>query len=86
MQDTVFERLTANADGTFLWVALVCQELGATARRNVLKKLDTFPPSLKALYKRMMQQISVLDDATLCKQVLALAALVYWPITLQELP
>jgi hypothetical protein len=85
MQDTVLERLTANADGTFLWVALVCQGLRATARRNVLKKLDTFPPGLKALYERMMQQISVSDDAILCKQVLASAALVYRPITLQEL-
>jgi hypothetical protein len=85
MQDTVLERLTANADGTFLWVALVCQELRATARRNVLKKLDTFPPGLVALYERMMQQISVSDDAILCKQVLASAALVYRPITLQEL-
>ena len=85
MQATVLERLTANADGTFLWVALVCQELRATARRNVLKKLDTFPPGLKALYEQMMQQISVSDDATLCKQVLASAALVYRPITLQEL-
>ncbi|KAH6642109.1 vegetative incompatibility protein HET-E-1 [Boeremia exigua] len=84
-QDTVLERLTASADGTFLWVALVCQELQATARRNVLKKLDTFPPGLNALYERMMQQISVSDDAELCKQVLALAALVYRPITLEEL-
>ena len=31
MQDTVLDRLAANADGTFL---LVCQELRATARRN----------------------------------------------------
>ncbi|KAF3049143.1 hypothetical protein E8E11_004726 [Didymella keratinophila] len=85
MQDTVLERLTANADGTFLWVALVCQELRATARRNVLKKLDTFPPGLTALYERMMRHISVSDDAILCKQVLASAALVYRPITLQEL-
>ncbi|KAF2625515.1 beta transducin-like protein HET-E4s [Macroventuria anomochaeta] len=85
MQDMVLERLAANADGTFLWVALVCQELRATARRNVLKKLDTFPPGLKALYERMMQQISASDDAILCKQVLASAALVYRPITLQEL-
>ena len=51
----------------------------------MLKKLDTFPPGLKALYERMMRQISVLDDAILCKRVLASAALVYRPITLQEL-
>jgi hypothetical protein len=84
-QDEVLKRLTSNADGTFLWVALVCQNIDETARRNVLKKLDTFPPGLNALYERMMQQICVSDDATLCKQVLASAALVYRPITLQEL-
>ncbi|KAF2621979.1 hypothetical protein BU25DRAFT_452376 [Macroventuria anomochaeta] len=84
-QDAVLKRLTANADGTFLWVALVCQDLQTTARRNVLKKLDTFPPGLNALYERMMQQISVSDDAELCKQLLALAALVYRPVTLEEL-
>ncbi|KAF2630201.1 beta transducin-like protein HET-E4s [Macroventuria anomochaeta] len=84
-QDSVFEHLTSNANDTFLWVALVCQDLQATAKRNVLKKLDSFPPGLNALYERMMQQISVSDDAALCKQVLALTALVYRPITLDEL-
>jgi hypothetical protein len=33
----------------------------------------------------MMQQMNVLDNAELCKQVLALNALVYRPITLEEL-
>jgi hypothetical protein len=84
-QDAVFARLTSNANDTFLWVALVCQDLQATARRNVLKKLDTFPPGLDALYERMMQQISQSDDAELCRQLLALVALVYRPITLPEL-
>jgi hypothetical protein len=54
-RDAVLARLTSNADSTFLWVALVCHDLEATARRNVLKKLDTFPPGLNALYERMMQ-------------------------------
>lgn len=81
----MLKRLTSNADGTFLWVALVCQNIDKTARRNVLKKLGTFPPGLNALYERMMQQISISDDSDLCRQVLALAALVYQPITLQEL-
>jgi hypothetical protein len=84
-RDAVFARLTSNANDTFLWVALVCQDLRATARRNVLKKLDTFPPGLDALYERMMQQISQSDDAELCRQLLALVALVYRPITLPEL-
>ncbi|KAF2003869.1 HET-domain-containing protein [Amniculicola lignicola CBS 123094] len=84
-QDALFARLTSSADGTFLWVALVCQDLEKTARRNALKKLDSFPPGLDALYERMIQQISVSDDAELCKQVLALDTLVYRPITLGEL-
>ena len=81
----VLEHLTSNANDTFLWVALVCQHLQATARRNVLKKLELFPPGLDALYERMMRQISKTDDARLCKQVLAAVALVYRPITLKEL-
>lgn len=85
MQDAVFEHLTTNANDTFLWVALVCQDLEKTAKRNVLKKLKSFPPGLDALYERMMQQIGTLDDAELCKQVLATIALVYRPITLLEL-
>jgi hypothetical protein len=81
----VLEHLASNANDTFLWVALVCQHLRATAKRNVLRKLELFPPGLNALYERMMQQISKTDDAKLCKQVLATVALVYQPITLKEL-
>jgi hypothetical protein len=84
-QDAVFARLTLGADGTFLWVALVCQDLEMTKKWNALKKLESFPPGLGPLYERMMQQISVSDDAELCKQILALEALVYRPITLDEL-
>ncbi|KAF2741765.1 HET-domain-containing protein, partial [Sporormia fimetaria CBS 119925] len=84
-RDAVFEHLTSNANDTFLWVALVCQELEKTAERNVLKKLNSFPPGLDALYERMMQQIDASDDAELCKQVLASIALAYRPLSLAEL-
>jgi archaellum biogenesis ATPase FlaH len=84
-RDAVLENLALNANDTFLWVALVCQNLEMTAKRNVLKKLISFPPGLNSLYERMMQQISKSDDAELCKQVLASIALVYRPITLKEL-
>jgi hypothetical protein len=85
IQDAVFEHLMTNANDTFLWVALVCQALEKTATRNVLRKLNSFLPSLDALYERMMQQIGASDDAEVCKQVLASVALVYRPITLAEL-
>ncbi|KAF2676051.1 hypothetical protein K458DRAFT_425005 [Lentithecium fluviatile CBS 122367] len=84
-RDAVRAHLVSNANDTFLWVALVCQDLEATAKWNVLKKLKMFPPGLDSLYVRMMQQINKSDDAELCKQVLALVALVYRPIILEEL-
>ncbi|KAF2460807.1 hypothetical protein BDY21DRAFT_383665 [Lineolata rhizophorae] len=85
-RDTVLDHLFSNANDTFLWVALVCQSLGGVPRRNVIKKLNAFPPGLDSLYGRMMQQISNSDDASLCKQILALATIAYQPTTLEELP
>jgi hypothetical protein len=43
----------------------------------VLKKLAVFLSGLDELYKRMMQQISELDDADTCRCVLALTAIAY---------
>ncbi|KAH7012389.1 vegetative incompatibility protein HET-E-1 [Macrophomina phaseolina] len=84
-RDTVLNYLASNANDTFLWVALVCQDLQQVPRRNVLKKLRTFPPGLISLYKRMMEQISASDDSHLCKQILALTAVLYRPVTMYEL-
>ena len=87
-RDTVLNYLSLHANGTFLWVALVCQNLENTPRRKTLAKLNMFPPGLSSLYERMMQQICDLediDDTDICKRVLALIAIVYRPITLEEL-
>jgi hypothetical protein len=85
VRDAVLQHLTTNANDTFLWVALVCQELKRTANRHVLKKLAVFPPGLDDLYKRMMQQMSESDDADTCRCVLASAAVLYRPVTICEL-
>ncbi|KAM6506996.1 hypothetical protein FALCPG4_018389 [Fusarium falciforme] len=87
-RDAVKNHLTSNADGTFLWVALVCQELADTKvvrKRHTLSKLNLFPSGLDPLYKRMMEQISDSSDAEICKEILAIASVVYRPITLEEL-
>ncbi|KAF2810837.1 uncharacterized protein BDZ99DRAFT_441433 [Mytilinidion resinicola] len=81
----VLQHLTSNGNDTFLWVALVCQNLAKIPRWKALAKLDAFPPSLDSLYERMMEQISSSEDADLCKQILASTAVVYRPITLEEL-
>jgi hypothetical protein len=85
MRDAVLHHLSFNADDTFLWVALVCQSLKETPRYNTLAKLNAFPPGLDSVYERMMQQISVSDSADLSRQILALIAIVYRPITVLEL-
>jgi len=86
-RDTVKDHLISNADGTFLWVALVCQELAdpKVRKRYTLSKLKSFPSGLEPLYRRMMEHISGSNDANICKEVLAIASVVYRPITLEEL-
>ncbi|KAK4112497.1 NACHT-domain-containing protein [Canariomyces notabilis] len=84
-QHAVQVHLTRNANNTFLWVALVCQELTKYSRSRVLTKLNTFPPGLGSLYQRMMAQVRCSDEADLCKQVLAVLCSTYRPITIQEL-
>ncbi|KAF7513608.1 hypothetical protein GJ744_008902 [Endocarpon pusillum] len=84
-RDAVSHHLSLNAEDTFLWVALVCQSLQETPRYNTLAKLNAFPPGLDSLYERMMQQICASDSADLARQILALIAIVYRPITILEL-
>ncbi|KAJ5723761.1 hypothetical protein N7488_001796 [Penicillium malachiteum] len=62
LRETVRQKLSKKSQGTFLWVALACQELG--------KPSTTRWPS---------------EDATLCKQILAIVSTVYRPLTLSEL-
>lgn len=86
--NTIRDYLSRNANDTFLWVALVCQNLEQYTRRKVFKMLDAFPPGLDSLYGHMMEQVLSLndkDDVYLCKQILAVMANVYRPITLHEL-
>ncbi|KFA80866.1 hypothetical protein S40288_09798, partial [Stachybotrys chartarum IBT 40288] len=85
---TVRDHLTSNAHGTFLWVVLVCHELAdptITRNRHTLSQLKKFPSGLEPLYMQMMKQISESRDAEVCKELLAIASVVYRPITLEEL-
>ncbi|KAJ5899031.1 hypothetical protein N7495_003775 [Penicillium taxi] len=85
-RDAIYRYLSLNSQGTFLWVALVCQNLERALSRQAVKKLKTFPLGLNALYGRMIDQVHKSEDAELCKEVLAIMVAVYRPITLSELP
>ncbi|EHK19869.1 uncharacterized protein TRIVIDRAFT_46923 [Trichoderma virens Gv29-8] len=87
-KDAVQHHLFSNSNNTFLWVALVCQNLRKISLRNDLSKLNEFPPGLDFLYERMINQIRDLEDdrdAKFCYQILATVLLVYRPVTLAEL-
>ncbi|KAH7012684.1 uncharacterized protein B0I36DRAFT_378380 [Microdochium trichocladiopsis] len=72
------EYLQSNSDNTFLWVALVCQELGKDVATD-------FPPGLEPFYCRMIGQVSQSNDSDLLNRILATATIVYRPITFHEL-
>ncbi|CAG8105725.1 unnamed protein product [Penicillium salamii] len=82
---TICRHLSSNAQGTFLWVALVCQDLDRTSRRHALRKLEDFPPGLNTLYGRMIDQVRNSEDAESCKRILAVMSIVYRPIAFDEL-
>jgi hypothetical protein len=84
MRDAIQQYLTLNANGTFLWVAMVCEELAGISGWEAEEMLTAFPPGLDALYRRMMDQICNSKKAKLCKSILAVVSVVYRPITLDE--
>jgi hypothetical protein len=85
VRHAVLQHLRSNANDTFLWVALVCQDLKTTLKWNVVKRLALFPPGLNSLYERMIDQISESDSAKICRQVLASTTILYRPVTISEL-
>ncbi|KAL7935868.1 hypothetical protein V8C35DRAFT_321354 [Trichoderma chlorosporum] len=84
-QAEVEQYLTEHANGTFLWVALVCDNLKRVPRFQVRSVLATFPPGLDQLYERMMQKISDENAMGLGRQILAIALAVHRPLTILEL-
>ncbi|KAK4458976.1 hypothetical protein QBC42DRAFT_299809 [Cladorrhinum samala] len=83
-QSQVRDQMRQKADGTFLWVALVFQELQKAAlSKDVLPLLEEIPPGLVPLYDRMMNQVE--QYARSCRHVLATVTLAYRPLHLSEL-
>ncbi|KAL2888322.1 Vegetative incompatibility protein HET-E-1 [Ceratocystis lukuohia] len=81
----VLSHLIANANGTFLWVALVCEQLANGKKRHVKNTLVSLLPGLDPLYQRMLRDLSKSQDADLCKNILGKALVAYRPITVEEM-
>src|SRR5271154_7556192 len=86
--DQVRDQLHQKANETFLWVALICQELeGEVENWDVLQLPGEVPSDLKLLYARMIEQIRQLKGRSpiFCMQVLSTTTLAYRPFHLLEL-
>jgi len=87
LRDSVREKIQRKANGTFLWVSLVIQELKDVMSWEALQVLDEVPIELKDVYRRMMEQIKRLQRQypELCRHVLSIVIAAYRPLHLQEL-
>ncbi|KAM3084906.1 hypothetical protein ACMFMG_003351 [Clarireedia jacksonii] len=83
----VKQYLSEKADGTFLWIALVFQELKAVRKVDTEERLTRFPAGLEPLYERILQQLSnqnIGDHLQRHRQVLRLITLALRPLHLEE--
>jgi hypothetical protein len=88
LRTEVQQQLRAKAEGTFLWVSLVCKELESVPLYRTRSVLRELPPGLDPLYDRMMTQIVAQKDAQtirLCTDTLRSVTLAYRPLRLEEI-
>lgn len=87
LREHVRRVLRQKAEGTFLWVALVVQELEGVESWDVRQVVDDVPQGLDDLYARMIKQIQRLErrDPEFCRLILSAAALANRPLQLLEM-
>lgn len=81
------DELRRKANGTFLWVALVMQELEKPENWDPLAVVEEAPAGLHQLYDRMMEQIQRLSarNVDICQSLLCTTAVAYRPLYLAEM-
>ena len=87
LEDKIRHKIQQKADGTFLWVSFVIEELRDVMSWDVLQTADEMPLGLKGIYRRMLKQIYQLKHGNLeiCRRVLSIVTTAYRPLHLQEL-
>jgi hypothetical protein len=87
LRDQVRDILRRKANGTFLWVALMIQELERPESWDPLQVAEDAPPGLQQLYDRMVDQIQQLTkrNSEICRLLLSTATVAYRPLHLPEM-
>ncbi|WXC58467.1 hypothetical protein SNK03_004366 [Fusarium graminearum] len=81
----VHRHLIQHANGTFLWVGLVCQRLTRCREWEISRQLLQLPKGLNELYARMMEQIRTSESCDSYIRLLAVVSTVFRPLTISEL-
>lgn len=84
MRDSIHEYLINNADGTFLWVALVCEMLKKAPSFDPSPKSINYPSGLDNLYERMMKKVCE-NDLDWGRRILSINTVARRPLSIQEL-
>lgn len=86
LREQVRDELHRKANGTFLWVALMVQELEGPESWDPLEVMKEAPAGLNQLYDSMMGRIQQLKrSAEICQLLLSTAAITYRPLYLAEM-
>src|SRR5467141_3786172 len=87
LQEKVRDRMRQKSDGTFLWVALVIEELRQVLGVDMLEVLEDMPSGLPPVYDRMMKHIQQLQRqySQRCLCALSVVTLAYQPLHMREI-
>ncbi|KAH1515599.1 hypothetical protein KXW39_000830 [Aspergillus fumigatus] len=87
--ERVSQALEEKADGTFLWVGIVCERLNEPRTTNPLKTLQKLPQGLQSLYRNLVDVAFMAEndekDYQTMKEMLRLVAFARRPLTMPEL-
>lgn len=79
--------LSEKAQGTFLWVGIVCNELAGVRSKDAVKTLEGLPRGLDSLYTRLLTTAleANSDNKSTILKLLSYVAVSWQPLTLLEL-
>lgn len=84
MKNSIQKYLTDNADGTFLWVALVCEMLEEAPSFDPSPESARYPRGLDNLYDRMMVKVCS-NELDWGRRILSINTVARRPLSIQEL-
>jgi hypothetical protein len=86
LRNKVRDTLRKKANGTFLWVAIVIEELRNVQPWHIEEVVEKVPAGLDEIFMTMMAKMRQDQNWELCRRVLSAATLAYRPLHLFELP